>query len=79
MHKNDIKSVGIIIFLLPLVSARKPHIWELVIIPINAIALKIPLFADVIWNSHATGMTKLMAKVSMSDVVRTTPDMTIKM
>lgn len=79
VNKNDIKRVGIIIFLLPCLSARYPHNSELEITPMNVIVLKSP-FSDVVrFNSQATGITKLIGNVSSSNVLSTVPDNIMRM
>lgn len=79
VNTNDIKSVGIIILLLPILSARYPHNSELVITPMNEIVPKSP-FSDVVrFNSQATGITKLIGKVSRRKVLSIVPDNIIRM
>lgn len=74
---NDTKRVGIIIFLLPMVSAKNPQKYMLVINPIRTIPLKTPLSCVVRCNSHATGIIKLIPIVSRTLVDKITPDMKI--
>lgn len=56
-HKNDKKRVGTITAFLPLESAKKPHIWELTMIPIRHTELKIPFCVGVSDKLQATGIT----------------------
>lgn len=58
---KDITSVGTMMLLRPLESARNPQKCELVIIPIDVIPERTPLCCVVKRKSHsATGKTKLM-------------------
>lgn len=79
VQTNDRKSVGRIIFLLPIVSAKKPHKCELVITPTKAIVLKTPFSVVVKFSSHATGKTKLIPIVSNRTDDKIVPDITISM
>lgn len=77
VKRNDRKSVGAITFFLPLVSPRKPHKWELTIIPISNTVLKI--FFSVVdkFKSHATGSTNPIPSVSITPADRITPEIKI--
>lgn len=77
VNTNDKNSVGIIIVLLPIVSAKNPQKYILVINPIKTIPLKIPLSCVVSSRSHATGIMKLIPIVSRTLVDKIAPDMTM--
>lgn len=79
VQTNDRKSVGSIIFLLPIVSAKKPHKCELVITPTKAIVLRTPFSVVVKFSSQATGNTKLIPIVSRRTDDKIVPDITIRM
>lgn len=79
MQTNDRNSVGRIIFLLPIVSAKNPHKCELVITPTKAIVLKTPFSVVVKFSSQATGKTKLIPIVSKRTDDKIVPDITIRM
>lgn len=76
---KDKNKVGRIIFLLPLVSARKPHRCALVIIPKIDIQLSSPFSDDVKFSSHITGRMKLIVSVSKRDEANIIPEIPIKM
>lgn len=67
-------NVGLMIFLLPVVSAKNPHKWELVIMPTKPIALIMPRSCMDIFKSHCeTGKTKLMPRVSSKTLANIKP------
>lgn len=72
--------VGLIIFRLPLVSAKKPHKCELIIMPEKPIALIMPRSWIVRFMSHCdTGKTKLIAKVSNKTLAKIRPEINMRM
>jgi len=80
VNRKPSNKVGLIIFRRPVVSARKPHKWELVIIPANPMELNIPFsLIDKCKSFFETGKTKLMANVSNRTLAKIKPDInTIK-
>lgn len=77
VNTNDIKRVGIITFLLPIVSAKNPQKYILDINPIKTIPLKTPLSCVVSCKSHATGIIKLIPTASSTLVDKIIPHKTI--
>lgn len=70
--------VGLMIFLRPVVSAKNPHRWELIIMPAKPMALIMPRSCIDRLISHCdTGNTKLMAKVSSNTLASMRPDINI--
>lgn len=78
LKTNDKNRVGKMTLLLPFVSAKYPQSNELIITPIKEIALKSPFSVVFKFKSHATGITKLIARVSRIVAARIVPDSTIK-
>lgn len=71
---KDMKSVGMMTFRRPFVSARKPHKCELAMIPRKAIALNKPLSFVVRFKSHsAIGKMNDIPNVSKRTVDKTAP------
>lgn len=67
-------SVGLIMFLLPVVSAKNPHKCELLIIPAKPMALIMPRSCTDRFKSHCdTGKTKLIPSVSSKTLASIRP------